>query len=127
MPEKETNPNPENAERGAYLYAISLISDPVLMDAVDSLEMKQFEKATASIMTTAQILKRMQEAAVKGEYFVSAGQYLDARQALLCICADVADAAIEGGVTGVAYDVDAYLKSIDEAQAAEVAAEVAAV
>lgn len=120
MPEKETNPTPENAERGAYLYAISLISDPVLMDAVDSLKMKQFEKATASIMATALILKRMQDAAVKGEDFESAAQFCNARMTLNEICAVVADVAIEGGITGVPYDVDAYAKAV--AEAAEVAA-----
>jgi hypothetical protein len=117
MPEKETNPNPENAERGAYLYALAVIADPVIMDAVDSLEMKPHEKAVALLLSTGCVLSRLQKAAAAGEDFESAQEFRDARQALNRICADVADSAIEAGITGVPYDVDAYAKEIAEVAA----------
>jgi hypothetical protein len=122
MPEKETNPNPTTDQVRAYCYAVATPINSAIAATLDTFDVPVYEKMIGLFTTALNAADQTLNGAMKqGE--------LDTAIATKRLCTQLADlvseiacSAISAGETVTPYDVDAYLKAVADAEAAEVAA-----
>jgi hypothetical protein len=122
MPEKETNPNPTTDQVRAYCYAVATPINSALAATLDTFDIPVYEKMIGLFTTTLNAADQILNGAMRGGDLEAALVAKRLCTQLANFVSDIAYSVIAAGETVTPYDVDAYLKAIAEAQAAEVAA-----